>query len=48
VRNYDGVAVGRVAVTRGFANQLPPDVRPKPPGLVRRALIRLGLARARY
>ena len=45
VRNYDGVSVRRLAISRGFAGQLPAALQPKPPGPVTRLLIRLGLAR---
>jgi hypothetical protein len=48
VRNYVGLSVGRIAVTRGFSSQLPPLLRLKPPGPVGKLLIRLGLMRQPY
>jgi hypothetical protein len=44
-RNYEGVTPLATAVRRGHAAQLPVALRPKPPGVVRRTLIKLGLAR---
>ena len=47
-RNYDGVSVGRTAISRGYAAQLPPALRPRDPGPVGKLLLRLGLAHQRF
>jgi hypothetical protein len=48
VRNYDGVNPVRIALSCGFASQLPEPLRPKPPGVFTRALAKLGFARAAW
>jgi hypothetical protein len=45
-RNYDGITPIRAAERSGHILQIPEALRPKPPGLLRRLLQRIGATRA--
>ena len=45
VRNYERVAVGRIAFERGFIDQIPPQFRPKSGGPLKRLAEKLGVSR---
>ncbi len=45
LRNYTGVTPYAAAAHAGYSDQIPPQFRPKPPGPLQQAMIKLGFSK---